>query len=177
MLDLLIRELNMKAVLIISLLLQSTLVFAINKSISIDVSLSPAGSFQIKSKRIKGRGLLEGTKFSASNIKIPIKSLKTGIELRDGHLQKKLGIESNPKAVLLLVEAIGKNGAGSATFEVLGKKQTVPFTYKQESEKLGSAIFKLSLKKFGITGISYMGAGVEDIVSVKVICPFKIVKK
>ncbi len=166
-----------KKTILISLLLQCTAVFAINKSISIDVSLSPIGSFQINSKRIKGKAFFNGKQFSASNIRIPVRSLKTGVELRDTHLQKKLGIESNSKAVLLLVQATGRNGKGNATFKLLGKEQSVPFTYKKVSEKLGSAHFSLSLKKFGIEGISYMGIGVKDIVVVKVVCPFKVTKK
>jgi len=167
----------MKAIIIMSLLLQCAVAFAVGKSISIDVNLSPAGSFQINSKRIKGKALLHGAKFSAANIKIPIKSLKTGIDLRDGHLQKKLGIASDKKAVLLLIKATGENGKGNALFKVLGKEQTAPFTYKRISEKMVSATFNLSLKKFGIKGINYMGVGVEDIVSVKILCPLKIAKK
>lgn len=77
----------------------------------------------------------------------------------------------------MLIEAKGENGEGSATFKVLDKEQTVPFTYKKTSKKLVSVKFNLSLKKFGITGVSYMGVGVEDNVAVKVVGPFKIVKK
>ncbi|MFT6631533.1 MAG: hypothetical protein ACJAS4_001482 [Bacteriovoracaceae bacterium] len=166
----------MKILILLSLLVQATTVFAINKSILIDVPLSPAGSFQISSKRIKGKVKLSGSKISASNIKIAIKSLKTGIALRDNHLQKKLGIEKDPKANLLLVSAEGFDGKGQGVFKVLDQIQKVSFTYQKISDKLIQAKFKLSLKEFKIKGISYMGVGVQDIVSVKISLPFKTVE-
>jgi len=166
----------MKILILLSLLVQSTAVFAINKSILIDVPLSPAGSFQISSKRIKGKVKLSGSNMSASNITIAIKSLKTGIKLRDNHLQKKLGIEKDPKANLLLVSAEGTDGKGQGVFKVLGQLQKVSFTYQKISAKLVQAKFKLSLKRFKIEGVSYMGVGVEDIVSVKINLPFKTIE-
>jgi len=150
---------------------------ASTKKLSIDVALSPAGSFTITSKKIKGKVYIDSKgEISAKNIKIPVKTLKTGIELRDGHLKKKLGYESNKKAVLLLVEAKGNNGKGKAKFKVLNKEQTVSFTYNRLTEKLGEASFSLELDSFGISGISYMGVGVKNVVNVKVTLPFKVKK-
>ncbi|MCP3931548.1 MAG: YceI family protein [Bacteroidetes bacterium] len=150
---------------------------ASTKNLSIDVALSPAGSFTITSSKIKGKVYIDNNgEISAKNIKVPVKTLKTGIELRDNHLKKKLGYEKDKKAVLLLVEAKGVNGKGKAKFRVLNKEQIVDFTYKKVSEKLGEAIFSLKLDTFGISGISYMGVGVKNTVNVKVKLPFKIKK-
>ena len=150
---------------------------ASTKNLSIDVALSPAGSFTITSSKIKGKVYIDSNgEISAKNIKVPVKTLKTGIELRDNHLKKKLGHEKDKKAVLLLVEAKGANGKGKAKFRVLNKEQIVDFTYKKVSERLGEATFSLKLDTFGISGISYMGVGVKNTVNVKVKLPFKIKK-
>ena len=150
---------------------------ASTKNISIDVVLSPAGSFTITSSKIRGAVFIDSnSELSAKNIKVPVESLKTGIELRDNHLKIKLGHEKDKKAVLLLVEAKGSNGKGKAKFRVLDKEQTADFTYKKVSEKLGEATFSLKLDTFGISGISYMGVGVKNTVNVKVKLPFKIKK-
>lgn len=168
----------MKIILMSFVLYASLISGAIaSTKLSIDVDLSPAGSFTITSKKIKGKVYIDNKgEISAKKIKIPVKSLKTGIELRDNHLKKKLGYESDKKAVLLLVEARGSNGKGKAKFVVLNKKQTVDFTYKKLPEKSGEANFSLKLDTFGISGISYMGVGVKNIVNVKVNLPFKVKK-
>lgn len=164
-------------ILIVSFLLFASLissVIASTKNISIDVALSPAGSFKISSSKIKGKVYIDSNnEISAKNIKVPIKTLKTGIELRDNHLKKKLGYEKDKKAVLLLIEAKGANGKGKAKFRVLNKEQTADFTYKKVSEKLGEATFSLKLDSFGISGIRYMGVGVKNIVNVKIKLPLK----
>jgi len=121
----------MKFLIFLTFLLNCTTTFALNKSISIDVELSPAGSFKIQSKRIKGKAYLKDGKLTAKNIKILVKDLNTGIELRDKHLKKKLGIESNPKAALTLISAKGESGKGKASFKVLGRTQESNFTYKK----------------------------------------------
>lgn len=140
------------------------------KGIKISVQLSPAGSFVATSKKIKGKLIKKGGQFIAKNIKVPVKSLKTGIKLRDEHFQKKIG---GKKAALLLIELKGKNGKGKAIFKVSGKKQKVNVVIKELSNKWAQFKFKLSNKKFGLDGISYMGVGVEDIVDVTVTLPFK----
>ncbi len=145
------------------------------KHIQIEVQLSPAGSFTIESKKIKGKVFLtESGNIISENIRIPVESLKTGVELRDNHLKKKLGIEQDKKAFLLLVKAKGKKSSGTATFKVLDKEQSVPFKFIKLSENYGQANFSLSLEKFGITGINYMGVGVKNIVNIKVVMPYKL---
>ena len=167
----------MKIIFLSIILFGSLNTMASTKNLSIKVALSPAGSFTITSNKIKGRVYIDSNgNLIAKNIKIPVKTLKTGIELRDNHLKKKLGHEKDKKAVLLLVEAEGANGKGKAKFRVLKKEQTTDFTYKKLSKNIGEANFTLKLNNFGISGISYMGVGVKDTVNVSVKLPFKVKK-
>ena len=57
----------------------------------ISVSLSPAGSFVAQSSQvvIRGTAIRSGDKVSASNIALKIDTLKTGISLRDEHMNHK----------------------------------------------------------------------------------------
>ena len=67
---------------------------ASTKNLSIDVALSSAGSFTITSSKIKGKVYFDSNgEISAKNIKVPVKTLKTGIELRDNHLKKSLAMK------------------------------------------------------------------------------------
>ena len=141
----------------------------INKSFKANVELSPAGSFVIKSNKIKGKLYKKGNSFIAKEMKIAVKSLKTGIDLRDEHLHKKLG---GANAFLTLIALKGSDGKGSALFEVAGKKQKTEVSYTELSDKWVEFKLKLSNKKFGLTGIRYMGVGVEDEVNVSVVLPF-----
>ena len=164
----------MKSVIILLLISFCSNALALRSSIKVDIELSPAGSFSIESNRIRGQVSLIKGELTAKDITIPVNSLKTGIELRDEHMKKKLGIEKDPNAKLKLVEAKGSNGKGTAVFEVLGKKQTSTFTYKLVDSNKLSTTFSLSLEKFGITGVSYMGVGVQDKADVEVILPYEV---
>lgn len=145
------------------------------KSVEIGVELFPAGSFQIKTEKIKGKVYQDKQgQLSAENVKILVKNLQTGIELRDEHLHKKLGYETDPKVTIDLVKLQGQGGKGEAIFSVLGKEQTVAFVYEISKGGTASSDFKLKLSDFGITGISYMGVGVEDTVTVKVQIPVEV---
>ena len=158
------------------------LVFALNfvlsfaaiaesKGVNISVALSPAGSFQIKSSKVKGK-VIKGAdgKITANNLRVSIKSLKTGIELRDEHLQKRLEPKIDKK--IEVVKAIGKNGKGRGIIKIKGISKKFSFEYK-EVGKFVKASFKLSLKEFKISGLSYMGVGVEDVVDVEAVIPIK----
>ncbi|MFT6070461.1 MAG: hypothetical protein ACJAT2_000739 [Bacteriovoracaceae bacterium] len=145
--------------------------------VEIDVQLSPAGSFLASSTKIKGKiEVMKDGSIKAENIRIPVKSLVTGMDLRDRHLREKLGIKNDIKSTLLLVTAKGKDGSGKAIFKVLGKTQEALFKYSLVSKKYGTASFKLDLAKFGIKGINYMGVGVKESVDVSITMPLKYLK-
>ena len=97
----------------------------------------------------------------------PIKKVddfKTGIDLRDEHFKKHLGLEKTPKITMKNISA--ENGTGTGTLSVNGVEKTVQFTYKKESEKKLRAEFKVKNADFKLPSANYMGVGVEDEVTV-----------
>ncbi len=139
-------------------------------SATVDVTLSPAGSFKGKTADVKGFVTKKGDEVSAQNIVVNLKSLKTGIELRDKHTQKHLETEKFPEAVLL--SAKGKGGKGAGKIRIRGVEKDITGTYKVNGNEL-EAEFKLNLADFKITNVKYMGAGVEDEVVLHVALPVK----
>lgn len=158
----------MKIFLKLTLLLSLTTSIAFAKgNVVVDIELSPAGSFQAKSNKVKGKVVTDGDKLVAIKLKVSVKSLKTGIDMRDEHLHKRI---SGKK--IEIVKAEGKNGKGSGIIKI--NKIEKPFKFKYE--KKGSdieATFQLSLKEFEIKDINYMSVGVEDKVTIKATVPLK----
>jgi len=155
-------------ILPVGALLFSSLTWA--ASASVDVTLSPAGSFKGKTADVKGFATKKGDEVSAKNIVVNLKSLKTGVELRDKHTLKHLETDKFPEAVL--VSATGKGGKGTGKIRIRGIEKDISGTYKIEGGDL-IAEFKLSLPDFKITNINYMGAGVDDDVVLHVAVPVK----
>lgn len=152
----------------VTALLFSSLTWA--ASATVDISLSPAGSFKGKTGDIKGFATKKGDEVTAQNIVVNLKGLKTGIELRDKHTQKHLETEKYPEAVL--VSAKGKGGKGVGKIRIRGVEKDISGTYKVNGSEL-EAEFKLNLADFKITNVKYMGAGVEDEVVLHVAVPVK----
>lgn len=134
------------------------------------VNLSPAGNFQAKTASVQGSAKVTGDEVKASNVKIPLNTLKTGIELRDKHMKEKyLETGTHPEAEL--VEATGKDGKGRGKLKIRGIEKEVSGTYKIIGGKEVEAEFPIKLSDYGITGIKYMGVGVKDDVKVTVTLP------
>lgn len=140
------------------------------KSVTIDIQLSPAGSFQAKSSKVKGKIVKKGGKLVAKKLKISVKSLKTGIDMRDEHLHKRLIDGKNKKVEI--VSATGSGGKGSGIIKVRGIEKPFKFTYKEEGKYI-TAKFTLKISDFKITDVSYMSVGVEDEVKVVATVPLK----
>ncbi|MBP6217878.1 MAG: YceI family protein [Oligoflexales bacterium] len=142
-------------------------------SVEVEVSLSPAGSFTVTSENISGKGIKKGDTISAEKIEVPIDSLKTGIDLRDEHLRKKLTANKKIKSIIA-TQILAKNNKGTAKISILGHEKPISFEYHELLDgnkkplNQATAEFNLSLKDFEINGISYMGLGVEDEVVLKV---------
>jgi polyisoprenoid-binding protein YceI len=132
------------------------------------VSLSPAGSFEGKTKAITGTAEVNGDTVTAKDVKVDLTGLKTGIELRDKHTQKHMETDKYPEALLL--SAKGTGGKGEAKIKFHGVEKDVKGTYEIADGML-KALFPLKLSEFGITGIKYMGVGVRDEVKVTVVVP------
>lgn len=162
----------MKSVFIILFsLLVSLNAFAAENKVSILVTLSPAGSFQAVSSKLKGNVVKKDGSFSADKITVSIESFKTGIELRDEHFWKHLNpSKKHERAVLTELKTSGNKGQG--ILEVNGVKKNIAFNF---TEKDGMLFTKLNLKAsdFKLSKASYMGVGVEDTVTVEVSLKYK----
>jgi len=136
--------------------------------VSVDVVLVPAGSFKATTNKVKGTAYKTADGVIAENIIVDLKSLKTGVTLRDNHLKKELMADKYPEAKL--ISAKGKDGKGQAVIELRGMKQNVTGTYTIEGNIL-KAVFKMHLPDLKIKGIRYMGIGVKDDVDLMVNVP------
>jgi len=136
-----------------------------------DVSLTPAGDFKAKMDDIKGEAIKKGDTFTADKIVINLKTLKTGLPLRDKHGKEKyLEVDKFPEAVFS--NAVGKDGKGTGKLKLHGIEKDVAGTYKTD-DKFLYAEFPIKLSDFGISGIKYMGVGVDDAVNVHVTIALK----
>lgn len=138
-----------------------------------DVKLTPAGSFKAKSTSVTGFATVTGDKVKAENISVKVKTLKTGLELRDKHMTEKY-MEANKYPEITLLSATGKNGKGQGRVKMHGIEKDVEGTYKINGKEL-EADFEIKVSEFGITGVKYMGVGVHDTVKVHVVVPIKTV--
>jgi len=140
------------------------------QSAIVDVSLTPAGSFKAKTSEVKGAAIRKGKMVEAQNVVVGLKKLDTGIGVRDQHTRKHLDVDHFPEAIL--VSAKGENGKGEGVIKIKGIEQKISGTYKIEGSNL-VAEFPLKLSDFKISGIKYMGVGVEDEVHLTVSLPLK----
>jgi hypothetical protein len=137
-------------------------------SATVDVTLSPAGSFKGKTSQVKGQAILKGDTVTASNLVVNLGSLKTGIDVRDTHTLKHLEVSKYPEAIL--VSATGRGGKGEGLIRIKGIEQKISGTYTVKGSEL-VADFPLHLSDFKIVGLKYMGIGVKDEVKLHVVVP------
>ncbi len=160
-----------KYIILISSLTLGTSVFA--SEATFDVHLVPAGDFTGKTSDVNGFATVVGNKVKAENIQVSLKNLKTGVELRDKHTRKHLEVDKYSDAIL--VKGEGENGVGFGLLKIKGIEKKVTGTYKMVGTEL-AAQFKIKLSDFKITGIKYMGIGVDDEVTLNVKVPTKLGK-
>lgn len=140
-------------------------------SVVADVSLTPAGDFKAKIDDIKGECVMDGETIKASQIVVDLRNLKTGLPLRDKHAKEKyLEVEKFPTT--MAISAMGKDGKGKAKIKLKDIEKEVDGTYKIDGNEV-KADFQIKLSDFKITGIKYMGIGVDDEVKVHVVLPIK----
>lgn len=145
----------------------------LSSKVSIYVELFPAGDFVAVSREIKGKIYKKGNKYFGEDIKVLVKSIDTGIELRNSHLQQRLGADKDSKASVVMVKGIGESGKGEATFLINGIEQTFPIAFKEISQKFLEATFEINFTKFKIPNLQYMGVGVQDTAKVVVTIPME----
>lgn len=146
--------------------------FAAGVGMDAHVSLTLGSDFIAHTGEVSGYAIKHGDLYFAKNIVVHLKHLKTKISLRDRHTQKHLETDKYPDAVLVIAK--GKDGRGKAKIQLHGKENIVIGTYRLiDGGKYLSAEFPISLSKFDITGIRYMGIGVKDRVVIDVTVPIK----
>lgn len=153
---------------ILLIVLFSPIMTLANSSVEIAVKLSPAGSFTAKTSKVKGKAYSKSGKVLAKKIQVDLRTIETGIALRDKHLKERLNVEKYPFATL--VQATGNNGKGKAIIALKGAKLKVEGTYKTEDKHL-IASFPIHLPDLKINDVRYMGVGVKDEVVVTVSVP------
>ena len=136
--------------------------------VEVSVRLSPVGSYVARTSHVEGSAVVTGGKVKASLIKVQAKTLKTGITLRDKHTIERLQADKFPE--IILVSGEGEGGKGKGVIKIKGIEKPIQGTYKLDGKNV-SAVFKLSLKDFGIEKVKYLGVGVKDEVEVKVQVP------
>jgi len=159
----------MKLFILLMTVLLSSFAMA-DGNVVVDITLNPMGDFKAKTTEIKGEAIQKGDEVSAENIVVNLKSLKTGVELRDKHTQKHLETDKFPEAVL--TKATGKGGKGQGHIKIRGVEKDITGTYTIKDKTL-SAEFNLSLADFNMKDINYMGIGVEDTVTLHITLPLK----
>jgi len=76
--------------------MNSTAALADAAKIKAQVALFPVGSFEVKSSELIGTGTRKVNRFTASELKVPVKSLVSGISLRDTHMREHLLEKEHP---------------------------------------------------------------------------------
>jgi polyisoprenoid-binding protein YceI len=162
----------MKTVFTAFVFVASLTAFASNK-LTLNVELSPAGSFQAITDKVKGDILKQkdGT-ITAEKLSVNIKSMKTGIDLRNEHFWKHLNAEDHPKVTLY--DFKGKDGKASGKLEVAGTKRPIEITYSEQGGSI-NAKFKVNSSAYKLPKAQYLGVGVEDVVQGEVTLPFKTI--
>lgn len=149
----------------------SSFAIAQETSVKLTFKLSPVGSFEAKTSMVQGKAIAQGAKVTASGIIVPLKTLTTGMQLRDTHMKDKyLEVSKFPDAELVMGE--GENGKGKGTLKIRGVTKPIEGTYKV-SGKTVSAEFKFKLSDYNITGVKHLGVGVKDEATAAVVIPLE----
>ncbi len=160
----------MKAISVLLLSLLFSVSLYAKGSLKVLVNLSPAGSFEIKSSKVKGSVKKQGDAYVTSGLSVRVKSFDTGLELRDNHLKDKLEAKKHKKIEIL--KGTAKGGKGVAIIQVKNIQKKVSFSYSVKGNRM-MVKFPLNLKDFKFSGIKYAGIGVKDIVQVSADVPIK----
>ena len=153
---------NFKNAFVLLTLVLSSFSFA--HEVVVKVSLSPAGSFEAKTSKVRGEIKKEGAKFTAESLSIKVDDLKTGIDLRDEHFKKHLNYDKFPKIVMNKI--VAENGKGTGELVVNDTTNKVEFTYKNVSDKKLEATFKVKASSFKLKEAKYLEIGVDDDVEI-----------
>src|SRR5690606_18151564 len=136
----------MKILIALSIALMSVTSFAQSK-VTLDVKLTPAGSFQGISTKAKGDLFKIGDSFTSDKITVSIESFRTGIDLRDEHMWKHMNSTKHPRAILTNLKA--KGGKATAMLEVNGVKKPIAINYQVKGPAV-EGTFQVKASQFGL---------------------------
>jgi polyisoprenoid-binding protein YceI len=139
--------------------------------LTVKMILSPAGSIEARTQKVRGEILKTGDKYAASSLWVKIDDLKTGIDLRDDHFHKHLNFENFPK--ITFTNVVASAGVGSGTLTVNGISNKVDFTFKSSGEKKVEALMKIKASTFKLKEAKYLEIGVDDEVEVLAVMDVK----
>ncbi len=155
----------------IAVLLVGGMVFA-KTGVEVDFIVKGGKTFTASSDSVKGKVVLQNNEYVAQGVVVDLKTLTTGMDLRDDHMKNKyLEVGKYPEAILL--SGKGKDGKGTGKIKIHGIEKDIAGTYKALNDKEVEAKFDVSLTDFKIEGVRYMGIGVKDIVNLRVIVPLE----
>ncbi|HVJ64768.1 MAG TPA: YceI family protein [Bdellovibrionota bacterium] len=158
--------LSPKALLVV--LFMSAYASAQSTRVVMKAKLAPAGSFNIEGNSLKGSLTKVGNTYRGKNLVLDLTGLKSGMDLRDKHIQEHFETSKFPSAELL--EAEGKDGKFTGKLKIRGVTKPVTGTY-EVSGKQGKARFTTKMSDFKIKKASYMGLGVKDEIEVEAEMP------
>ncbi len=145
------------------------LAYAAETPVKVKVPLT-VGSFDLTAAKVIGSGEKKGGVYTAKEIKVKVDDMTTGQPLRDKHTKEHLESAKYPFITVSDIKASG--GSGTAKITVKGITKEIKFIYKDAGPGKATADFKLNLKDFKFSGISYLGVGVEDEVQVTATLPY-----
>jgi polyisoprenoid-binding protein YceI len=162
---------KIKHLAIFTLLISGASVAADKKGVEFLVSLSPAGSFTAQSNAISGQANVRKSGLVVvRNAEVPVKSFKTGITLRDDHMNNNY-FEAAKFPKITMLHALGKKGKFKGKIKCHGVVKVVEGTYGFKGRLL-VAKFKTTLSDYGIKEVSWKGIGVDDEIEVEVTLPW-----
>jgi len=135
------------------------------QKVEMKVKLSPAGSFTITGTSLSGKVIRKGSSIIVQNVVLDLRSLQSGMELRDKHVQEYFETSKFPQAVLL--KAVGKDAKFVGDLKIRGIVKRIEGSFEDEG-KTAKASFKVNMSDFKIKKANYMGLGVNDEITVEV---------
>lgn len=153
-----------KILVLVFFLLSSHFTLAADPEVKIQLTFSPAGSFELVSKKLRGHVIKKDGKLSADKLSVRIQSFSSGIDLRDQHFWKHMNYKEHSKAILTDVK--GENGKATGNLQVNGVKKNINIDYTENKNEY-VAQFKIKASEFSLPPKSFLGITVDDEVSIK----------
>jgi hypothetical protein len=142
---------------------------AAESKIKLLVALTPAGSFEAVSEKLKGNLIQKNGELTADKLWVSIESFKTGIDLRDEHFWRHMRSNVHTKAVITDVK--GKAGKATGTLEINGVKKTISMNYKEKEGDIFTT-FMVKASDFNLPKVEYLGIGVSNDIKIEAIYPY-----